>query len=102
MIDFSEDAARANGIKFSEYSARALAKAIRKALAIYEQPGLLRRYRQNAMKTDFSWEQTVGEYLKGLPDGRKIQLWTRFANRRARSLTGPLGWSACHGAFQRT
>jgi starch synthase len=64
VIDFGEDAARANGIKFREYSTRALAKAIRKALAIYEQPGLLRRYRQNAMKMDFSWDRSVGEYLK--------------------------------------
>jgi starch synthase len=64
VIDFSQNGARANGIKFHEYSARALAKAIRKALAVYQQPALLRRYRQNAMKADFSWNQTVGEYLK--------------------------------------
>jgi starch synthase len=64
VIDFTQDATRANGIKFQEYSARALAKAIRKALAIYGQPELLRRYRRNAMKADFSWEQTVGKYLK--------------------------------------
>jgi starch synthase len=64
VIDINQDAARANGIKFQEYSARALAKAIRKALAVYGQPELLRRYRQNAMKSDFSWEQTVRQYLK--------------------------------------
>ncbi len=65
VTDFTQDAARANGIKFQEYSARALAKAIRKALAIYYgQPELLRRYRRNAMKADFSWEKTVGKYLK--------------------------------------
>jgi starch synthase len=64
VIDFSQDPTRANGIKFREYSARALAKAIRKALALYQEPDLLRRYRQHAMKTDFSWKQTVGEYLK--------------------------------------
>ena len=64
VIDFTEDAVRANGIKFREYSARALAKAMRKALALYENPALLRRIRQNAIKADFSWEQTVGEYLK--------------------------------------
>jgi starch synthase len=64
VIDCSQDAERANGIKFHEYSARALAKAIRKALALYQEPGLLRRYRQNAMKRDFSWKKTVGEYLK--------------------------------------
>jgi starch synthase len=64
VIDCSQDPIRANGIKFREYSARALAKAIRKALALYDEPDLLRRYRQHAMKTDFSWKQTVGEYLK--------------------------------------
>ena len=64
VMDCSQDAARANGIKFREYSDHALAKAIRKALALYQEPDLLRRYRQNAMKRDFSWKQTVGEYLK--------------------------------------
>jgi starch synthase len=64
VIDFTQDPAGANGIKFQEYSARALAKAIRKALAVYSQPDLLRRFRHNAMKADFSWEQTVVKYLK--------------------------------------
>jgi len=73
VIDFTQDAARANGIKFQEYSARALAKAIRKALAIYHQPDLLRRYRRNAMKADFSWERTVGEYLKAYESAKKNQ-----------------------------
>ena len=64
VIDFTQDPAGANGIKFQEYSARALAKAIRKALAIYGQPDLLRRYRRNAMKADFSWKQTVVKYSR--------------------------------------
>ena len=64
VVDFTQDAAGATGIKFQEYSARALAKAIRKALAIYEQPELLHRFRYNAMNVDFSWEQTISEYLK--------------------------------------
>jgi len=64
VVDFIEDTQRASGIKFHEYSARALAKAIRKALALYQEPDLLRQYQRNAMKTVFSWEQTVGEYLK--------------------------------------
>ena len=64
VIDFSQNAARANGIKFHQYSSRALAKAIRKALALYRHPDLLLCYRRNAMKTDFTWNQTVGEYLK--------------------------------------
>ena len=63
VVDFTENKAQANGIKFSEYSPRALSRAIRKALALYEQPTLLSRYRKNAMKCDFSWERTVGQYL---------------------------------------
>ena len=64
VIDYTQDSVQANGIKFQEYSARALAKAVRKALAVYAQPELLHSFRQNAMKADFSWDQTVDEYLK--------------------------------------
>jgi starch synthase len=64
VIDFTQDAVRANGIKFQQYSARALAKAIRKALAVYNEPELLRRYRRNAMKAVFSWDLTVEKYLQ--------------------------------------
>jgi starch synthase len=74
VIDFTEDAARANGIKFWEFSARALAKAIRKALALYEHPGLLRRFRKTAMKADFSWNQTIGEYLKAYQVAKRFSL----------------------------
>jgi starch synthase len=63
VIDLGEDLERANGIKFHECSARALAKAIRKALALYEEPALLRKYRENAMSADFSWERTALEYM---------------------------------------
>jgi starch synthase len=79
VIDFTEDTKRANGIKFREYSARALAKAIRKALALYQQPDLLRQYQRNAMKTVFSWEQTVSEYL------RAYQMAERFKTRSSLS-----------------
>ena len=64
IIDYSQDQKKANGIKFHEYSPHTLAKAIRKALAIYERPELFHRYRRNAMKADFSWEKTVEEYVR--------------------------------------
>ena len=64
VIDFTQDAQHSNGIKFQEYSVRALAKAMRKALVIYSDTTLLRRFRQNAMKTDFSWDKTITEYSK--------------------------------------
>jgi starch synthase len=64
VVDYAQDSERANGLKFYEYTSRALAKAIRKALAIYEHPELLRAFRRNAMKADFSWAKTVEEYVK--------------------------------------
>jgi starch synthase len=64
VADYVQNAAGANGVKFYEYTSRALGKAIRKGLAIYNQPPLLRQYRRNAMKVDFSWERTVDEYVK--------------------------------------
>ena len=46
VVDINEDAEHANGIKFEEYSVRALAKAIRKALVLYLNPDLLIHYRE--------------------------------------------------------
>ncbi len=64
VVDIRADVERANGIKFEEYSARALAKAMRKALVVYEDQELLAHYRTNAMYADFSWERTRDEYLE--------------------------------------
>ena len=63
VIDPREDVESANGIKFHEYSGAALAKGIRKALALYADGDWLQRFRQNAMAADFSWERTAQEYL---------------------------------------
>ncbi len=63
VTDPREDTEHANGIKFSDYSARALAKAIRKALVVYSEPELLKRFRIQAMSADFSWGRTAEEYL---------------------------------------
>lgn len=62
VTDISDDAERADGIKFKEISVRALAKSIRKALVLYENKPLLSHYIRNAMQKDFSWERTTKEY----------------------------------------
>jgi starch synthase len=62
VVDAGEDAARADGIKFDEFSVRALAKAIRKALVLYKDPALVDHYRRNGMAKDFSWERTATAY----------------------------------------
>ena len=63
VVDISEDAESADGIKFREYSVRALAKAIRKALVLFDTSELLNHYRHNAMLADFSWDRTAEEYV---------------------------------------
>jgi starch synthase len=63
VIDWTQNPKFATGIKFSDYSSRSLAKAIRKALVLFNQPKLLQVCRRNAMTADFSWERTVHEYL---------------------------------------
>jgi starch synthase len=63
VIDIREDIEKANGIKFDDYSAPAFSKAIRKALALYEEPELFRKFRVNGMTVDFSWERTAAEYV---------------------------------------
>jgi starch synthase len=63
VVDIRDNPERANGIKFVEYSGRALAKSMRKGLALYETPELLQRFRQNGMGVDFSWDRTSKQYL---------------------------------------
>ena len=64
VVDLTEDEETATGIKFHEFSVRALAKAIRKALVLYEHPDLLANLRRNGMTSDFSWEKTTALYVK--------------------------------------
>lgn len=64
VVDWTQNAQFATGIKFTEYNSRALAKAIRKALVLFSQPKLFQACRRNAMKADFSWARTVHDYIK--------------------------------------
>jgi len=64
VTDPRENPQKANGIKFSEYSARALAKALRKALVLYQNPEILQQFQHQAMTADFSWGRTAREYLR--------------------------------------
>ena len=62
VIDLTENAASANGIKFTEFSPAALGKGLRKALALYAEPELHRHYQRNGMAADFSWARTARVY----------------------------------------
>ncbi len=63
VVDLTENLGRADGIKFSEFSMPALAKAIKKALVLFETPDLFDKMRVNAMTADFSWKRTTADYL---------------------------------------
>ena len=63
VVDWTQNPKLATGIKFSDYTSRSLAKAIRKALVLFSQPKLRQACCRNAMKADFSWEQTVHNYI---------------------------------------
>jgi starch synthase len=62
VTDISEDETRADGIKFSDYSSRALAKSIRKGLVLFPETELVAHYRKNGMRKDFSWDRISREY----------------------------------------
>ena len=64
VVDLTENADSANGIKFAEFSPAALGKGLRKALALYGEPELLRHYQRNGMAADFSWERTARVYVE--------------------------------------
>ncbi len=78
VVDPGDGADHATGIKFREPSARALAKAMRKALTLYADPALLGHFRQNGMARDFSWDRTAGEYVKVY---HRISGWTRGSGK---------------------
>lgn len=64
VVDIREDSARANGIKFHDYSTAALTKAMRKALVLYREADLLLDYRRNGMRADFSWDRSAVRYVE--------------------------------------
>lgn len=64
VVDPRDDANTATGIKFHEPTAAALAHAVRKALALYENPEAYRFIQRNGMQADFSWERRVREYIR--------------------------------------
>jgi len=62
VTDPAENPDLADGLKFTEYTPRALAKAIRKALVLYQDKPLLHHFRQNALRADYSWSSTTHQY----------------------------------------
>lgn len=62
VIDATDNVEQANGIKFQEPAPHALAKAMRKALLLFQDKPLLARYRHGGMTANFSWARAVKEF----------------------------------------
>ncbi len=63
VVDESEKAEQATGIKFADFTAVAILGAIYRAMKIFENPETFRAYQKRAMNLDFSWKRTAGAYL---------------------------------------
>ena len=66
VTDYTEaglEAGEATGFSFEQYSADALVEAVRRAVAVYEQPETWRRLMVNGMRQDWSWGRSAREYL---------------------------------------
>ncbi len=64
VVDATDDAGNANGIKFVEGVPTALAKAMRKAMLLFGDPKLLPAFRKNGMAMNFSWAKAVKAFEK--------------------------------------
>lgn len=64
ITDFDPNTAHGNGFSFTEKSAWSLFSAILTTLTIFKQPKIWNTLVQNALKSDFSWNHTAGEYEK--------------------------------------
>ena len=62
--NYSEITHCGNGISFDEYSADALYKAMEKSVDIFKDKDTFNKLRTVAMNCNFSWENSVNEYLK--------------------------------------
>jgi starch synthase len=62
VINFDPQTKTGNGFVFERPSGWSLFATLIRALTIYQQPLLWKQAVVNAMKSDFSWKVTAGEY----------------------------------------
>ena len=65
---------RGTGFKFHEYSGPALLRAIREALAVYQDKTAWRRLQANAMAMDFSWNVSAAAYGRLYASARETRI----------------------------
>src|SRR5690606_12312899 len=53
-----------NGFSFYEYSGKALANTVKKAVELFADKSVWRKLQQNGMNIDFSWEHSAKQYIE--------------------------------------
>jgi starch synthase len=64
VVDADEAPAEGTGFKFDDYTPDALLAAIGRAARAFANPQAWKRFQQNAMAKDFSWDVSAREYVK--------------------------------------
>ncbi|QSR84245.1 glycogen synthase GlgA [Methylacidimicrobium sp. B4] len=64
IVPWDPAEARGTGFLFQAPTAGAFSEAVRKAKAVYQNPAALQAMRQEAMRREFSWEQSAESYEK--------------------------------------
>jgi starch synthase len=63
--DYNPETDKGNGFSFKPYQAQELFSAIKRAVDMYRlKPELWKRLVERAMRSDFSWERSAGEYVE--------------------------------------
>ena len=63
VMQFNSKTKKGTGIVFEKYLTETLLQAIKSGLKIYKNKSLLTAVRNNALKKDFSWNESVKEYM---------------------------------------
>jgi starch synthase len=64
VVDADESPAGGTGFKFHDYTPDALLGAVARAVRAFGNPKSWKRFQQNAMRQDFSWDVSAREYVK--------------------------------------
>jgi starch synthase len=64
VVDADESLAGGTGFKFHDYTPDALLGAVARAVRAFGNPKSWKRFQQNAMRQDFSWDVSAREYVK--------------------------------------
>ncbi len=63
VIPFNKRTQKGNGFKFKQYNAQEFVKALNQGIVAFNDAKKFKKLKLNAMKEDFSWDRSAGEYI---------------------------------------